>query len=129
MVAGPAESGLDLGLVLVMFRPCRVGGGKTSPCHGRDSTGNPGRCGLRALPVREAWPTGFTCQGCGSCRSWKLASKRFTREYRDCERQTSVTAGTVMHRSHLGYASAKTGVTTSSVALLNGRSQSIRTHF
>jgi len=49
----------------------------------------------------KRWPTGFTCPGCGSCSSWELASKRFTRECRDCGRQTSVTAGTVMHRSHL----------------------------
>lgn len=47
------------------------------------------------------WPDGFTCPGCGSCKSWELASKRFTRECGDCGRQTSVTAGTVMHRSHL----------------------------
>src|SRR5262249_45971971 len=34
-------------------------------------------------------------------RAWELSSKRFTWECADCGHQTSVTAGTVMHRSKL----------------------------
>lgn len=48
---------------------------------------------------RRRWPGGFVCPGCGSCSAWKLETKRWTHECRDCGRQTSVTAGTVMHGS------------------------------
>jgi predicted RNA-binding Zn-ribbon protein involved in translation (DUF1610 family) len=47
------------------------------------------------------WPGGFICPGCGSARAWELDTKRFTWECAECNRQTSVTAGTVMHRSKL----------------------------
>jgi hypothetical protein len=49
----------------------------------------------------KRWPDGFVCPACGSVRGWKLESKRWTYECRDCQRQTSVTAGTIMHGSHL----------------------------
>ena len=45
------------------------------------------------------WPNGFVCPECGSVTCWKLHTKRWTWECRDCGRQTSVTAGTVMHGS------------------------------
>jgi predicted RNA-binding Zn-ribbon protein involved in translation (DUF1610 family) len=45
------------------------------------------------------WPDGFVCPECGSLTAWKLETKRWTWECRDCGRQTSVTAGTVMHGS------------------------------
>ncbi len=45
------------------------------------------------------WPGGFSCPECGSLTAWKLETKRWTWECRDCGRQTSVTAGTVMHGS------------------------------
>jgi len=47
------------------------------------------------------WPNGFVCPGCGGRKAWELHGKRFTWECAACGRQTSVTAGTVMHRSHL----------------------------
>jgi predicted RNA-binding Zn-ribbon protein involved in translation (DUF1610 family) len=47
------------------------------------------------------WPEGFVCPACGETRGWALKGKRFTRECAGCGKQTSVTAGTVMHRSHL----------------------------
>jgi predicted RNA-binding Zn-ribbon protein involved in translation (DUF1610 family) len=50
---------------------------------------------------KKRWPDGFVCPACGSVRGWKLESKRWTYECRDCQRQTSVTAGTIMHGSHL----------------------------
>ncbi len=45
------------------------------------------------------WPNGFVCPECGSVSGWKLQTKRWTWECRGCGRQTSVTAGTVMHGS------------------------------
>lgn len=50
------------------------------------------------LEIRR-WPDGFVCPECGSHRGWKLQTKRWTWECQDCGRQTSVTAGTVMHGS------------------------------
>ena len=47
------------------------------------------------------WPDGFVCPACGGRKRWPLSGKRFTFECAGCGRQTSVTAGTVMHRSHL----------------------------
>lgn len=47
------------------------------------------------------WPDGFVCPACGGGKGWALTGKRFTRECAACGKQTSVTAGTVMHRSHL----------------------------
>jgi predicted RNA-binding Zn-ribbon protein involved in translation (DUF1610 family) len=47
----------------------------------------------------KRWPNGFTCPACGSCSAWRLQTKRWTFECRDCGRQTSVTAGTAMHGS------------------------------
>ena len=47
------------------------------------------------------WPGGFVCPACGSYEGWRLETKRWTWECRGCHRQTSVTAGTVMHGSHV----------------------------
>jgi hypothetical protein len=47
------------------------------------------------------WPNGFVCPACGGVKGWELSGKRFTCECAECGRQTSVTAGTVMHRSKL----------------------------
>ena len=47
------------------------------------------------------WPAGFVCPACGSSRGWALATKAYTHECADCRKQTSVTAGTVMHGSKL----------------------------
>lgn len=47
------------------------------------------------------WPDGFVCPACGVCKGWELETKPFTWECSGCHRQTSVTAGTVMHRSKL----------------------------
>jgi hypothetical protein len=49
----------------------------------------------------KRWPDGFVCPACGHDKGWELATKPFTRECAGCHRQTSVTAGTVMHRSKL----------------------------
>lgn len=44
------------------------------------------------------WPEGFVCPGCGSRDAWVLG-RRHLRECASCHAQTSVTAGTVMHRT------------------------------
>lgn len=49
----------------------------------------------------QRWPEGFVCPACESRRAWELRSKAFTWECADCGRQTSVTAGMVMHGSKL----------------------------
>ena len=47
------------------------------------------------------WPNGFVCPACGSVRGWALDTKAWTHECAQCGKQTSVTAGTVMHGSKL----------------------------
>jgi transposase-like protein len=47
------------------------------------------------------WPTGFRCPGCGADKSWPHGGKRFTYECASCGKQTSVTAGTILHGSKL----------------------------
>jgi transposase-like protein len=44
------------------------------------------------------WPDGFVCPACGSREAWVL-DRRHLRECASCHAQTSVTAGTVMHRT------------------------------
>ena len=51
--------------------------------------------------ARLRWGGGFRCPTCGSAKGWELKGERLLRECAGCGRQTSVTAGTVMHRSHL----------------------------
>lgn len=45
------------------------------------------------------WPEGFVCPGCGGSRAWVL-ERRHLWECSACSLQTSVTAGTVLHRTH-----------------------------
>src|SRR5436305_13787848 len=47
------------------------------------------------------WPSGFVCPGCGGGKAWRLETKAWTYECASCGRQTSVTAGTIMHHSKL----------------------------
>jgi hypothetical protein len=47
------------------------------------------------------WPDGFRCPACDHDKGWELATKAFTWECARCGKQTSVTAGTVMHGSKL----------------------------
>jgi hypothetical protein len=47
------------------------------------------------------WPDGFRCPACGHDKGWELARERLTLQCAACERQVSVTAGTVLHGSHL----------------------------
>ena len=46
------------------------------------------------------WPDGFS-PACGHDRGWELKRRRASWECAACGKETSVTAGTIMHRSHL----------------------------
>jgi ISXO2-like transposase domain/Transposase zinc-ribbon domain len=50
----------------------------------------------------KRWPDGFRCPACGHDEAWELGRERLTLQCAACERQVSVTAGTVPHGSHLG---------------------------
>jgi predicted RNA-binding Zn-ribbon protein involved in translation (DUF1610 family) len=54
-----------------------------------------------AFLVERRWPEGFVCPACGNGRAASLKSRAHTYECLGCGRQTSITAGTVMHRSKL----------------------------
>ena len=51
--------------------------------------------------MEKRWPDGFRCPACGHAKAWELARERLTLQCAACERQVSVTAGTVLHGSHL----------------------------
>ena len=50
--------------------------------------------------VESRWPEGFRCPACSSGEAWTLP-RRALFECRSCRRQTSVTAGTILHRTRL----------------------------
>src|SRR3954467_13459870 len=47
------------------------------------------------------WPKGFVCPACGTGKAWPLQTTYGTWECARCGKQTSVTAGTIMHHSKL----------------------------
>ena len=51
--------------------------------------------------LAKRWPDGFRCPACGHGHGWELGRGTLVIECAKCHRQTSVTAGTVLHRSHL----------------------------
>ncbi len=51
--------------------------------------------------LQRRWEHGFACPGCGHDGFWRLGRHVLTLQCKACRRETSVTAGTVMHRSHL----------------------------
>jgi predicted RNA-binding Zn-ribbon protein involved in translation (DUF1610 family) len=51
--------------------------------------------------LERRWGSGFACPECGHDECWRLGRKVLTLQCKACRRETSVTAGTVMHRSHL----------------------------
>src|SRR5918911_1202855 len=51
--------------------------------------------------LAKRWPDGFRCPACGHDEGWELGRERLTLQCTACERQVSVTAGTVLHGSHL----------------------------
>jgi transposase-like protein len=46
------------------------------------------------------WPEGYRCPVCGNGHAWAVARRRLVWECASCHRQTSVTAGTVLHKTH-----------------------------
>jgi transposase-like protein len=53
----------------------------------------------RAYLERLRWPEGFVCPACGGTNSWRTAAGLFM--CAGCQRKTSVTAGTIFHRTRL----------------------------
>jgi transposase-like protein len=53
----------------------------------------------RAWLLSCRWPDGFRCPACGHDASWSRSRDRIL--CRSCRHEASVTAGTVLHRSHL----------------------------
>jgi len=52
--------------------------------------------------ARTRWPEGFACPRCGGREAWRLPSRTpLTFGCKGCGKETSVTAGTIMHRTHL----------------------------
>lgn len=51
-----------------------------------------------AYLAEQRWRDGFACPRCGEGKAWRLARRRLL-ECRSCGHQTSVTAGTVFHRT------------------------------
>ena len=50
----------------------------------------------------KRWPDGFRCPHCGEGKCWRLPSRPvLTLLCAECRKETSVTAGTIVHRSHL----------------------------
>jgi len=53
----------------------------------------------RAYLERLRWPDGFSCPACAATAAWRTKSGLW--KCTSCRRQTSVTAGTILHRSHV----------------------------
>ena len=64
-------------------------------------TSFPDETSCAAFLFERRWPQGFVCPACGGGRAALLKSRAHTYECLDCGRQTSITAGTAMHRSKL----------------------------
>src|SRR5450756_1860967 len=61
----------------------------------------PNEAACAAFLLGRRWPDGFVCPVCGKGRAAALKSRAYTYECSSCGRQTSITAGTAMHRSKL----------------------------
>src|ERR1035437_5424218 len=59
----------------------------------------PDEASCAAFLFDRRWPDGFICPVCGNGRAAALKSRAYTYECSDCARQTSITAGTAMHRT------------------------------
>src|SRR3954451_10708504 len=51
--------------------------------------------------LEKRWPDGVRCPACGHGEAWELGRERLTLQWTARERQGSVSAGTVLHGSHL----------------------------
>ena len=61
----------------------------------------PDEANCAAFLFERRWPDGFVCPACGNRRSAALKSRAYTYECSGCGRQTSITAGTALHRTKL----------------------------
>src|SRR5260370_11712261 len=61
----------------------------------------PDEASCAAFLFERRWPNGFVCPACGEVRAAVLKSRAYTYECSDCGRQTSITAGTALHRTKL----------------------------
>ena len=61
----------------------------------------PDEASCAAFLFERRWPDGFLCPACGNARAAALRSRAYTYECDGCGRQTSITAGTAMHRARL----------------------------
>ena len=61
----------------------------------------PDEASCAAFLFKRRWPDGFVCPSCGGDRAAALMSRAYTFECYGCRRQTSITAGTAMHRTRL----------------------------
>src|SRR5271157_3618976 len=61
----------------------------------------PDEASCAAFLFERRWPDGFVCPACGNARAAALRSRAYTYECYGCGRQTSITAGTAMHRTRL----------------------------
>lgn len=50
---------------------------------------------------QQKWPHGFVCLRCGAIECYKVKKGRGLYQCKHCRHQTSLTANTVMHRTHL----------------------------
>src|SRR5438045_6832895 len=64
-------------------------------------TNFPDETSCAAFLFERRWPEGFICPACGNGGAASLKSRAHTYECLGCGRQTSITAGTAMHRSKL----------------------------
>src|SRR5208283_1295082 len=81
--------------------PSRGGGGGTRTDAGGVQEEFPDEARCAEFLSARRWPDGFVCPACGSGRAVTLKSRPRLLECLDCGRQTSLTAGTAMHRSKL----------------------------
>ena len=61
----------------------------------------PDEASCAAFLFERRWPGGFVCPACGKGRAAALKSRAYTYECSACGRQTSITAGTALHRTKL----------------------------
>jgi hypothetical protein len=61
----------------------------------------PDEASCAAFLFERRWPDGFVCPVCGNGGAAVLKSRAYTYECSSCGRQTSITAGTAMHRTKL----------------------------
>src|ERR1700693_3731445 len=64
-------------------------------------TAFPDEASCAAFLFERRWPDGFVCTACRNGRAAALKSRAYTYECLDCGRQTSITAGTALHRTKL----------------------------